>query len=383
MMAVVVAFYLLIASNENGKSDAGVNAKYDTATSIYDDAHERALAAARRIARDVPFSTALQRNDIEALQTRAADLQRREGAERVVIARGANRAIVDVGGASANLPAKLRLEVAKGRSPGRLEVSVVTPREYADRVKGATGLDVLLIREGGGLLASTLARAQSADIPLGRKHVVEIGGEKYTTFARAVDGFLGEQVKIAVLSPRSPLSDRVARNRLYVYLLGGGFLLLAATFAMAISRSLQSQMRSFLHAARQIGAGEFDTEVPPSGNDEFALVGVEFNRMADQLRRRDAELKQQSDRLYDAMRTIGETFASNLHREALLEIVVRAAVDGVNADAGRASVRPTLTDPLEQVAFTGDAKSVKEAIRAVEAKVLETGEPSEAQVDDV
>jgi diguanylate cyclase (GGDEF)-like protein len=83
------------------------------------------------------------------------------------------------------------------------------------------------------------------------------------------------------------------------------------------------------------------------------------------------------------MRRIGETFASNLDREALLEIVVRTAVDGVGADAGRASVRPTLTDPLEQVAITGDAQGLKEAIRAVEAKVLETGEPSEAEVDGV
>jgi diguanylate cyclase (GGDEF)-like protein len=266
---------------------------------------------------------------------------------------------------------------------------VTTPAQYVDRVKKATGLDVLLMREGGEPLATTLPAARHAQIPLERKHVMDIGGQKYTTYAASRHGFLGEQVKIGVLAPQAKSSGDVKKYRLLV-LLAGGFLLLAVTFGLAISRSLQSQMRSFLHAAQRIGGGDFSAEVPTAGNDEFALVGVEFNRMAQQLRRRDEELKDQSDRLraqsarlQEAMRTIGQTFASNLDREGLLEIVVRAAVDGVDADAGRASVRPTLADPLEQVAITGDTKTLKEAIRAVEAKVLETGAPSDAEVDHV
>jgi diguanylate cyclase (GGDEF)-like protein len=83
------------------------------------------------------------------------------------------------------------------------------------------------------------------------------------------------------------------------------------------------------------------------------------------------------------MRRIGETFAANLDREGLLEIVVKTAVDGVGADAGRASVRPSASAPLEQVAITGSVDGLEEAVRAAEAKVLETGEPCEATVDDV
>ena len=49
---------------------------------------------------------------------------------------------------------------------------------------------------------------------------------------------------------------------------------------------------------------------------------------------------QERARLQDAMRRIGETFASNLDREALLEIVVETAVDGVGAEA-----RPRLGAP--------------------------------------
>jgi len=376
MMAVVVVLLLLIQNNQTGKSDAAVKAKYDTAIALYNDAQDRAMSAARRIAGDVPFATALQRNNVEQLQIRASDLLRRENVERIVVVRGANRAVVDVGNVSATFPAKLRLEVRKGRSPGRLEVSAVTPRAYVDRVKRATGLDVMLMRPGAGVLATTLAGVGSLDIPLQRKATVRVDGHEFTTFADTRAGFLGEQVKLAVLSPNADRSADLRRSRRLVYLLAIGFFLLAVTFAAIISRSLQSQMRAFLKASQRIRSGDFSTVVPTAGNDDFARVGQEFNRMSE-------ELNQQQVRLQKAMRTIGETMESNLDREALLEIVVRAATDGVDADAGRASMRATLTDPLEQVFVTGDAKGVKEAVRAVEAKVLETGEPSDARVEDV
>jgi diguanylate cyclase (GGDEF)-like protein len=376
MMVVVVALLLLIQNNETGKSDAAVKAKFDTAIALYNDTQDRAMTAARRIASDVPFSTAVQRDNVEQLQTRANDLLRRENVRRIVIARATNRAVIDVGDAAATFPATLRLEVRKGRSPGRLEVSAVTPRAYVDRVKRATGLEVMLKRPSGGVLASTLPGATGVDIPLNRKHVVRIGGHDYTAFARPRPGFLGEQVELAVLSPNSNLSSKLSSSRRLVYLLAIGFFLLAVTFAMIISRSLQSQMRAFLQASQRIRSGDFTTVVPTAGNDDFARVGQEFNRMSE-------ELNQQQQRLQKAMRTIGDTMEKNLDREALLEIVVQAATDGVDADAGRASIRATLTDPLEQVFVTGDMKGVKEAVRAVEAKVLETGEPSDAHVEGV
>jgi diguanylate cyclase (GGDEF)-like protein len=382
MIAVGVVLYVLIASNEAGKADATVSAQKNVATAMYDDARREASAAGHAIASDVPFATAVRRNDIEALQTRAGDLLERQRVKRIVVAKGANRAVVDVGDAAANLPAKITLVDGKRRF-GRLEVSVITPRQYARAVKRTTGLEVLVMREGGEVLANTLPGAERVSVPEGEVSFADIGGTRYRTYAFARNGFLGERVKVAVLSPRPGLSKQVQRWRLFAGLMLIGFLLLAISFGLYISRSLQGQMRSFLQAARRVGDGDFRTPVPTEGNDEFALLGVEFNKMSRQLQDRLQDLNQERARLQDAMRTIGETFASNLDREALLEIVVRAAVDGVDADAGRASVRPTLTDPLEQVAITGDAKGLKEAIRAVEAKVLETGEPSDAQVDDV
>jgi diguanylate cyclase (GGDEF)-like protein len=381
MIAVGAVLFILIANAETGKDDARVSANSEAAVRIADDAIRDGQRLGRRIAADVPFATAIRRSDIEALQIRADDLLERENARRIVIARGANRAVVDVGQASATFPGTVRLLDDDRRSFGRLQVSVITPVAYAQRVKRLTGLEVVVIRVGGDVLASTLRGAGRAEIPDSTGEV-RIGDTEYRTFAFERGGFLGERIKVAVLGPRTQLSQDVRRNRILTGLLLAGFFILALTFAVVVSRSLRSQMESFLHAARQLRSGDFSAEVPTTGRDEFAMLGDEFNQMSRQLEDRLADLNRERGRLQVAMTRIGETFASNLDREALLEIGVRAAVDGVGAEAGRASMRPTFTDPLEQVAITGDVHGLKEAIRAAEAKVLETGEPSDAQVDE-
>jgi diguanylate cyclase (GGDEF)-like protein len=380
MIAVAFVLFRIIADNETGKSDARVGAQAEAAIGLYNEELADSRSAARRIATDVPFATAVRRGDVEALHARAEDLLRTTGAERIVIARGANRAVVDVGKASATVPAKVTLLDERKRDFGRLEVSVVTPTEYAREVKRVTGLDAVLMRESGDVLASTLPGAGRVQVP-DRPGSVKIKGRVYRTAAFTEDGFLSDRIKVGMLSPKDTLSANVRRSRLLAGGILAGFFILALTFAMLVSRSLQRQMENFLLAARRLGSGNFSTQVPTAGRDEFAMLGEEFNKMSRQLEDRLQELAQERARLQTALRRIGETFASNLDREALLEIVVRTAVDGVGADAGRASVRPTFAEPLEQVAITGEVHGLKEAIRAAEAKVLETGEESEAAVD--
>ena len=59
--------------------------------------------------------------------------------------------------------------------------------------------------------------------------------------------------------------------------------------------------------------------------------------MARQLEARLEELERERARLQEAIRRVGESFAANLDRDALLEIVVQTAVDGVGAAVGRAT----------------------------------------------
>ncbi|MCW3040869.1 MAG: diguanylate cyclase, partial [Solirubrobacterales bacterium] len=99
--------------------------------------------------------------------------------------------------------------------------------------------------------------------------------------------------------------------------------------------------------------------------------------------RKIAEVEAEQARLALAMRRIGETFASNLDRDALLEIVLRTAVDGAGATGGRATMRSRPDAQLHQVAQAGSLDEMTAALRQAEAAVLEAGAPRDATVGGV
>jgi diguanylate cyclase (GGDEF)-like protein len=380
MVAVGVVLFDLIANNESGKADARLNANYRAAVHLSEQDRIDAARVAREIGRDSALAQALRANDQAALTQRANELLATKQADRIVIARG-NRATVDVGSKTAVFPATTRL-VAGGRSYGNLEVSVQEARDYTSLISRVNEAAAVVARVGGPVLAASIRGVDPARLP-DKSGEIDVGGDGYDAAAFVAPGFLGESTKVAVLAPKAMESDDVKRGRLLAGLILVGFLAFAFFFAVLVLRSLQRQIGAFLQAARQLGTGDFTVEVPTAGHDEFAALGDEFNKMSRELAERLEELNQERARLQEAMRRIGETFAANLDREGLLEIVVKTAVDGVNAEAGRASVRQSASAPLEQVTHMGRVDELEEAIRAAEANVLETGEPCEANVDGV
>jgi diguanylate cyclase (GGDEF)-like protein len=103
--------------------------------------------------------------------------------------------------------------------------------------------------------------------------------------------------------------------------------------------------------------------------------------MSGQLERRLEELRAEQARLNTAMRRIGETFASNLDRNALLEIVLRTALDGTGAEGGRAAVREDGAPATSILVGVGDAAGLATALAAAESESLRGGYPGEAMVD--
>jgi diguanylate cyclase (GGDEF)-like protein len=174
----------------------------------------------------------------------------------------------------------------------------------------------------------------------------------------------------------------ITRSRL----LAGGFIVVffitAFALAVLVSRSLQLQIDGFLQAAKRLGSGDFSAHVPIAGHDEFAALGDEFNKMSHQLEERLQQLGEQQGRLEGSLRRIGETFAVNLDRDGLLQIVLRTAVEGVGARGGRASVRG-VDERFEERAHSGDLQGGERALDAVEAAVLEAGGPRDIQLDGV
>jgi diguanylate cyclase (GGDEF)-like protein len=178
-------------------------------------------------------------------------------------------------------------------------------------------------------------------------------------------------------------SSDVKSARLFAAGVLAAFFILAFTCAVLVSRTLQRQIEGFLIAARRLGGGDFSAHVPTTGRDEFAALGEEFNKMSRQLETRLDELREERGRLQRSMQRIGETFASNLDRDALLEIVVRTAVEGVGADGGRATGRANGGDTLEPAARTGALSGIDEALRNAETAVLASGSPAAAHVGEV
>jgi diguanylate cyclase (GGDEF)-like protein len=372
MLSVAFVLFSLIADNENGKADARLAARQELAVNLYRSDVEAAGRIATRVGADQQLATALRAGDDPEAGRRARALLRELGAARIRITdRREER--VDVGVENAIAPARRELVDDGGAQFGVLTVSDRSAEVYARQVRKLTGLEVV-VRQRGKTLAETVPGTPAADLPdVGE---TEIRGDEYRVASFPAPGFGGE-VRVSLLSSQSELRSDITRSR---WLAGGvlaGFFLLAIVCAILVSRSLGSQIGSFLEAARRLGRGDFSAQVPTQGRDEFAALGGEFNRMALQLQGRLQELQTERLRLENAMRRLGEAFASGLDREALLEIAVRTAVDGVDATGGRAVLAGG-----EVVTRIGELDALERLVTDAERETLASGGPREAFTEE-
>ena len=169
-----------------------------------------------------------------------------------------------------------------------------------------------------------------------------------------------------MLSALSATATSLGGSRTVAAVLIVAFLALAFGFALLASRALQGQLSGFLEAARRLGSGDFSSPIRIEGHDEFAALGEEFNSMSSQLDRRLDELSHERARLREAIRRIGQTFASNLDRPALLELALKTAVDAVQASGGRISVRVTDEEPLIEAGREGSLDGLEEVVHEAE-----------------
>jgi nitrate/nitrite-specific signal transduction histidine kinase len=133
-----------------------------------------------------------------------------------------------------------------------------------------------------------------------------------------------------------------------------------------------------LEAAKRVGSGDFSSPIATDGKDEFPTLGAEFNNMSSQLERRLDELSEERARLQESIRRIGETFASNLDRRALLQLALKTAADAVHAYAGRLTARSTVDEPPTETARVGSVGALRQQIFDAECAALASGALDEA-----
>ena len=377
MLAVTFLLFRLIGQSETGKSNAAIAAQHDVAQQLFREQRDVAQDVIRDVIRnDAVFVSSLQSGDRRRAARRARQLVRSSSISRIVLARR-GRIVVRAGRRSAIAPAIRRVQSPTRRSLGRLEVSVIDARAYARRVQEITGLHAI-VRDGRRLLASTLPAADIRRLPLVDGEKVSMDGREYRVVSfNDPQPFTDQRVRVVTLGAIAGTSARIREGRLTAAAILLGFFLIAIACAVLVSRTLQQQIAGFLAAARRLAAGDFSAKVPTVGHDEFAALGEEFNKMSKELEQRLRELGTERERVQKAMLRLGEAVAANLDRDALLELVVRTAVDGVGADAGRACVRIENGTTLQERSRVGKLDGLERVVESVESQALRDGSPQE------
>jgi diguanylate cyclase (GGDEF)-like protein len=358
MVAVGFLVFRLISDSTQGKADARANGLATAAASLYTSESASARTDAQTIARDSALVSGPR------LRARLSAFATRAGLARVALTVG-SRVIADVGDRTAIAPGLAMLERVSGGRPITVAVSAITASEYAHDLAGP-GV-AIVVGQGGRTIGSTLAAAPRS---FPKQGTLTVGGVGYRAVTQAFAGFGGHPVDITVLSNLSATASSVGASRVVAAIFIAGFLLLAFAFTVLASRALQGQITRFLDAARRLGSGDFSARIPTEGHDEFAALGEEFNSMSSQLSGRLDELSQERARLRDSIRRIGETFASNLDRPALLDLALRTAVDAVQASCGRLSVRLSSADPLAETVRVGSLAGLEEQVQEAERSAL-------------
>jgi diguanylate cyclase (GGDEF)-like protein len=357
MVAVGVVVFRLISDNEAGKAGARVAAAANVGVGLYREALTHGRIAARDVVGDPALTGALQRHDAAAARRRAAALARRDRLVRLVVSQN-GRQIASLGDPKA-------VAVVTGTAARvQVEVSTLGPGALTAALQTA-GADAA-IRRGQSPLAGTIPGAAGRDFPA--KGEVKLGSRTYRVASFTARGPGGPLEVTALLDAHNERAA-VAHGRRIAAAILLAFLALACFLAMLVSRSLQGQIGKFLAAARRLGGGDFSTEVPVEGRDEFAQLGEEFNKMSRELEQRLEELRQERQRLEHSIRRSGDTFAAKLDRDALLELGLSTAMDAVQAHAGRASVRDD--GKLVQRAAAGALTEHGEAIKSAERDALQ------------
>ncbi len=369
MIAVGVVLFRLISDSQSGKADSAVAARAQSATRVYEqDARDPAAArAAARVATDRVLGQALRAGRSGRALRRAQQLVSRGHAIRIVLLRDA-ATVLDTGRPDAMAPVARDLVQVDGRPLGRLLVSVTSAGAYGAQVRALTGLQVI-VRAGPAVLGATLPGPPVRGLPVaGHANHVRIASRTYRAVTVAAPAFPGQTIDLSLLSDQGDTGPGAGTSRLLV----GGFLVvffaIAVLFAVLVSRSLQAQLAGLLAAAHRLAAGDFSAQAPTVGRDEFAQLGREFNKMSAELERRLEESRAQQARLAGAMRTIGDSLASNLDRDALLRILLTTALDGVGATGARAVLAGDSGEMPERVRV-GDLQGAEEALAQVEALV--------------
>jgi diguanylate cyclase (GGDEF)-like protein len=350
MIAVALVLTRLIGESEVGRADSQLAEGLQVAIGVHENSRMDALGPLRSFGRDAALRRAFQDGRAADLGRAARDeLRSRPGVESIVLYDEAGEQIARTGSASAVAYASATPTAPGGREIGQIALSTTSARQYAQEVARLTNLGTRVVRDES-VIAGTL-REQGDPEPLATA-IESRDGDFRGRYTEVQDAF-GPPLQVGVFQNADAVSSSIADDRALVIAILVGFFLLAIASSILVVRSLGSQIDRFLGAARRVGRGDFAARVPAEGGDEFAALGREFNLMSAQLKESVDELERRRREREEAIRTIGEAFATGLDRRGIARLAARTALEACSADAGRA----TPGDPEGEPAAVGSLDS--------------------------
>jgi diguanylate cyclase (GGDEF)-like protein len=369
MVAVALVLFSITEDSETGKADAEIAQGLRSAFFLYDDSRDDARRLLDDVARDPTLAQALSERDRKATARRLEQL-RADHASIVAITAydPARKPLARDGAADAVAFAVASPSVRSGERLGFVGVSATRASDYMQEVRRMSALEVRVLSQGR-VLASSLDERGPATVESGD---VDVAGREYRGRFSVARDPAGPDVQIGLFVEGADLRDAIGDQRLLIGAILVAFLLLALFSSIVVVRALQTQIAQFLEAARRLARGDFSRPVPVEGADEFAELAGEFNAMSAQLAGKIDEVERKRSELEETIRRVGDAFATGLDREAIVNLVVRTAVEACEAEAGRAL-------PID--ARRMHRAEVGEISSALEA-ALEAAERSAFAVDD-
>jgi diguanylate cyclase (GGDEF)-like protein len=302
LLPLAVTFYgydALTTRSETRRADATLQAGLRAVVAAYAARIQVAAREARQLADDPALRKALRTRDAKALAR-----IRKAHPDIVIVPRAGGAATVT---ARVRVDEQLVRELRGGLAPSDRLVAVRSGRVVAGPASGAK-------------LALSAGRSQR----------VQVAGVVYRGLETAPVG----DTAFAVLIPQRSIdvAARSSETRLLSALLASFVLFAIVTYLLG--RSIVRNLRRLAGAANEIAHGNLRERVEVRGRDEFAQVGVAFNRMAAQLEQRLAELEAERNRVREVTARFGEALMATHDPSQLLRVVVESAVEATDAAGG-------------------------------------------------
>jgi diguanylate cyclase (GGDEF)-like protein len=334
MIAVAVLVTQIVTESTNGKADARLAEGLDSALTVYRDDAAAARDAAKQAARDPIVTAALTSSDSPQLSRAVGRVKAQDGVHGVLLEKADGTGLAKAG-STVVAPYRLNLNGPQG-GIGSITISTTTPSLYLESVRHLTGRDGTLIRSGQ-VEASTV-NVHASELPTsGHSTDVDVNGDDLRAAATELPP--PGNLRLVLFSPRESAGFFSSSPLVIAALVV--FFTIAFLFVLTLLRMLGGQVRSMLQAASRIGEGDFSQKVPVVGGDEMAGLASEFNKMSDRLGEQMEELRRQKVEIDRSVRRIGQAFASGLDRQALLKVMVEAALGACGATYGTIALRGT------------------------------------------